>query len=60
MIQLLVTTHSGREDTVLVDTYDPVELEVKRNDNNIQSITIGENSYSRIDLKNVIKLEEVV
>lgn len=57
-MKLSVTTHSGGNDVVEVESYDPVELNAQRNDGNIHAILIGKNSYSRIDLKNVKLLEE--
>ncbi|MBD8028139.1 hypothetical protein H9636_15940 [Ureibacillus sp. Re31] len=59
MFKLNVTTHSGESDIVEVDVYDPNELNTQRNDESIQAILIGPNSYSRIDLKNVKLIEEV-
>jgi len=53
MIKLKVTTHSGDEDTVEVVDYSAVEMAEKINDENIQGIQIGDNVYSRIDLKSV-------
>lgn len=59
MFKLNVTTHSGLDDIVEVETYNPIELNTQRNDESIQAILIGPNSYSRIDLKNVKLIEEV-
>lgn len=59
MFKLNVTTHSGENDIVEVEVYDPNELNTQRNDESIQAILIGQNSYSRIDLKNVKLIEEV-
>ena len=53
MISLKVTTHSGDEDTVEVDNYNAIEMVEKMNDENIQGIAIGDNVYSRIDLKSI-------
>jgi hypothetical protein len=52
-MELNITTHSGLDDIVTVETYDPVTLNEQINDEKIQSIVIGENIYSRIDLKNI-------
>lgn len=59
MFKLQITTHSGLDDIVEVVDYDPVALETKRNDNTIQAIAIGQNVYSRIDLKNVILVPQI-
>lgn len=59
MFKLNVTTHSGENDIVEVESYNPIELNTQRNDESIQAILIGQNSYSRIDLKNVKLIEEV-
>ncbi|WP_339216704.1 hypothetical protein [Ornithinibacillus sp. FSL M8-0202] len=58
MIKLHVTTHSGDDDIIEVDVYDAKGLEEKRNNNEIESITIGNISYSRIDLKTVKPIKE--
>ncbi|GEM04088.1 hypothetical protein HMI01_10760 [Halolactibacillus miurensis] len=58
MVKLKVTTHSGEEDVLEVEVYRPEEITAKRNDGDIQAIQIGDNSYSRIDIKN-IKVVEV-
>ena len=56
-MKLNVTTHSGESDIVEVGSYDPVVINELRNDDSIQAILIGNNSYSRIDLKNIKVLE---
>lgn len=53
MIKLNITTHSGADDIVEVDSYDAEEMATKMNDFEIQAIPIGNNVYSRIDLKNI-------
>jgi hypothetical protein len=57
---LNVTTHSGLDDMVEVGSYDPISLAEQRNNNEIEAIVIGENVYSRIDLKNVRLIKEVL
>ena len=52
-MSLKVTTHSGDEDSVQVTDYNSLEMAEKMNDENIQGIAIGDNVYSRIDLKSV-------
>lgn len=58
MIKLEVTTHSGDLDIIEVEEFDPEKLNDLRNNNEIESILIGDNSYSRIDLKNVKVIKE--
>lgn len=58
MIKLEVTTHSGDLDIIEVEEFDPEKLNDLRNNNEIEAILIGENSYSRIDLKNVKVIEK--
>ena len=57
-MKLKVTTHSGEDDIVEVDSYEPGELNAKMNDHEIHSIIIGKNIYSRIDLKNIKVIED--
>lgn len=58
MIKLEITTHSGDLDIIEVKEYDAEKLNDFRNNNEIESILIGENSYSRIDLKNIKVIEK--
>ena len=57
MIRLEVTTHSGDNDIIEVETYNSKEISELRN-SGVESIALGDNSYSRIDLKN-IKLKPI-
>ncbi|WP_121605297.1 hypothetical protein [Virgibacillus sp. Bac332] len=56
METLRVTTHSGEDTLIQVEGYDPLAIEQKMNDNEVQAIAIGSNVYSRIDLKNIMKI----
>ena len=58
MIKLEISTHSGDVDIVEVDEYDAEDITEKRNDSTIESIAIGNHSYSRIDIKNIKPIEE--
>lgn len=58
LIKLEVTTHSGDKDVLEVEEYSATELNEKMNDNETHSILIGENNYSRIDLRNVKVIKE--
>lgn len=54
MVKLEITTHSSNEvDIIEVEKYDAQHINQQRNDDTILAILIGENSYSRIDLKNI-------
>lgn len=59
MVKIRVTTHSGEDDILEVDSFDAETLNEKMNNNEIHSILIGDNIYSRIDLKNVKKMNEI-
>lgn len=53
-MKLKITTHSGvDEDIVEVEEYNAEDMAEKRNDTDIEAIAIGDNVYSRIDLKNI-------
>ena len=58
MIKIEVSTHSGDVEVIELDEYDADEITQKRNDNSIEAITIGDHSFSRIDIKNVKLLKE--
>lgn len=58
MIKLEVSTHSGDADIIQVTEYNEIELNEKRNTADLESVLIGRNSYSRVDLKNIRVLEE--
>lgn len=58
MVKIRVTTHSGEDDTVKVEEYNAADITKKRNDNEIQAIQLGENSYSRIDIKNIKVIDQ--
>lgn len=58
MIKLEVSTHSGSNDIVEVEHYDSNEIAEQLNNNEIQALAIGNNVYSRIDLKNIKPIVE--
>lgn len=60
MITLEISTHSGAIDTVDVKDYNPQDLIATINDNSVHSVLIGDNIYSRIDIKNVKPIKEEV
>lgn len=53
VVKLEISTHGGDVDIVEVDDYNANDLEKTLNDNDIHAIAIGDNVYSRIDIKNV-------
>ena len=57
MIKLEISTHSGDVDMVEVEEYNAQEIADKINDNETQAIAFGDNVYSRIDIKNIKKIE---
>lgn len=57
---LKVSTHSSKDYEITVDVYDPVELNDKLNNSNINTVAIGDLIISRIDVKNIILVDEVV
>lgn len=57
MTKLEVSTHGGEVDVVEVVEYNVEDITNKRNDSTIESIAIGNHSYSRIDLKNIKVIE---
>jgi hypothetical protein len=57
-MKIKITTHSGLEDEVTVESYDPIDINTQMNDGSIHSILIGDNIYSRIDLKNIKVIEK--
>lgn len=53
-MKLEITTHSSNEvDIVEVESYDSEKVADQLNDNDIHAIAIGNNVYSRIDIKNI-------
>jgi len=59
LIKLQVITHSGIEDIVEAKEYDPIKLNEDLNNKEIQTVLIGKNIYSRIDIKYVAEIEEI-
>ncbi len=58
MIKLEISTHGNETDIVYVDDYNAEDVAKKLNDNELHAIAFGDNVYSRIDIKNIKKLEE--
>lgn len=58
MIKLKVSTHSGTEDIIEVSEYDPVKIFNELKNQEGYHILLGENIYSKIDIKTIFKVEE--
>lgn len=58
-MKLNILTHSGGNDILEVNSYDPIALNEQINNDRILTIVIGNNIYSRIDIKNIKLIEEV-
>lgn len=56
-ILINVSTHSGDEDILEVESFNAEEIAEQINDNEIQSIALGGNVYSRIDIRNIKRLD---
>ena len=52
---LKIITHSGMEHEVEVESYDPIKLNEDLNNNDLNTVVIGDVILSRIDVKNVSK-----
>lgn len=57
MISLEVSTHSGDVDVIEVEEYDATQMANEINNNENLVILIGDNVYSRIDIKKIKKIE---
>lgn len=58
MIKLEISTHSGSNDIVEVESYNAEEMAEQLNNNEVHAIAIGSNVYSRIDLRNIKVVDE--
>lgn len=58
MVTLLVTTHDGVEYTVNADNYDPTALNDALNNNDLNTVAIGDLVISRINVKTIIPQTE--
>ena len=59
-MKLKVTMHTGEEHEIEVKSYNAAELNDQRNDELINSILIGDYSLSRINIRDVIPIQENV
>jgi hypothetical protein len=51
MVKLRVLTHSGEDAVVEMENYNVAELNEQLNDNEINTVIIGDIIFSRIDVK---------
>lgn len=56
-MNLEILTHEGKVYNVTVENYDPVELNAQLNDNNVNTVLIGDKIFSRIAVKEIIPIE---
>lgn len=57
MVKIEVHTHSDTEpDIIELEEYNPEKIADKINTNEYQVLTLGENIYSKIDIKRIVKL----
>jgi hypothetical protein len=54
---LTILTHDGKEYLVEVENYNPIELNKQLNDNQVNTVLIGDKILSRITVKEVIPIE---
>jgi hypothetical protein len=57
MQQLKITTHSGNEYEVTVESFDPVQTNTDLNNNEIYTVVFGDVILSRIDVKAVVPIK---
>ena len=55
-MMLQITTHSGLEVNVEENHKTVADIDTERNNRELESILIGDHSFSRIDVKNIIPL----
>lgn len=59
MIKLEILTHSGEPEQVETELYEPTALNQLINDPTTLTVLIGQNIYSRVDIKGVKVIKEV-
>lgn len=57
MTKIEISTHSGDVDIVEIEEYDAEQMANEINNNEKLVISIGDNIYSRIDIKKIKKIE---
>lgn len=56
-MNLLVSTHDGKDYEVNVESYDPIALNTDLNNNEVNTVVIGDVIISRINVKSVVVVE---
>lgn len=59
-MNLLVSTHDGKDYEVNVETYDPIALNAELNNNEVNTVVIGDVIISRINVKSVVVVDTEV
>lgn len=57
-MKLKVTMHTGETYEIPVDDYDMAQLNEQRNNNELNGILIGDYSLSRINIRDIVPIEE--
>lgn len=56
--KLKVHTNGGKEIEIITNDYDPIFLNEQLNNNNTVTLVIGENIFSRMNVKQVVPMKE--
>jgi hypothetical protein len=56
---ILVSTHTGKEYEINVETYDPIKINEDLNNPEVNTIVIGDVIIARIDVKSICKKTEI-
>lgn len=60
MIKLKILTHNSGEYETSADSFDPVSLNEQLNNQDVNTVMIGDLIFSRIDIKVVTKVVETI
>lgn len=58
MVTVRVERFNGEPEIIVVETFSAADLEAKMNDMNVVGISIGDQVFSRIDIKHAKVVEE--
>lgn len=59
-MKLKVTMHTGETYEITVESYDMAQLNEQRNDPELNGILIGNYSLSRINIRDIVPMEEPI
>ena len=59
-MKLKVTMHTGETYEIPVENYDMSQLNEQRNNNELNGILIGDYSLSRINIRDIVPMEEPI